>query len=224
MGNWGSRYITNPAGTPDHHKPPSFDPMYGFPNGRKERGTFVLFSIGKGNTFVFVRGYVVKFLRKSSTTDPFTLIEYSFRHKHYSHYIISVHIRQRLQKQNRQSAVSFMKKKNKRWKFIFFLVMIATEEEMMAAKIPLKDRDYCAHKLIDYRQCRQEVWPWAYQCAHEKHAYLTCKFDEWVLSLISPISSSTFTNFVYSYIIRMKEYEREKRLLRRNQRIEKGAA
>lgn len=120
MGNWGSRYITNPAGTPDHHKPPSFDPMYGFPNGRKERGTFVLFSIGKGNAFVFVRGYVVKFLRKSSTTDPFTLIEYSFRHKHYSHYIISVHIRQRLQKQNRQSAVSFMKKKKQKMKIHFF--------------------------------------------------------------------------------------------------------
>lgn len=62
--------------------------------------------------------------------------------------------------------------------FFVISVMIATEAEMQAAKIPLEDRDYCAHKLIDYKQCRQEVWPWTYQCAHEKHAYLTCKFDE----------------------------------------------
>lgn len=38
MGNWYSTYIGNPAGMPDYHKPPTFDPMYGFPNGRKERG------------------------------------------------------------------------------------------------------------------------------------------------------------------------------------------
>ncbi|XP_063699564.1 NADH dehydrogenase [ubiquinone] 1 beta subcomplex subunit 7 [Culicoides brevitarsis] len=116
MGNWTARYITNPEGTPDGSTPPSFDPMYGFPNGRKER------------------------------------------------------------------------------------VMIATEKEMVAAKIPVENRDYCAHKLIDYKQCRQEVWPWTYQCAHEKHAYLTCQYED--------------------YIIRMKEYEREKRLLRRNQNIQ----
>lgn len=56
--------------------------------------------------------------------------------------------------------------------------MIATEEDMRKARIDPKDRGYCAHKLIDYKQCRQEVWPFTYKCAHEKHAYLTCQFEE----------------------------------------------
>lgn len=56
--------------------------------------------------------------------------------------------------------------------------MIATEAEMIAAKIDPAERDFCAHKLIDYRQCRQEVWPFTYKCAHEKHAYMTCEYEE----------------------------------------------
>uniref|UniRef100_A0A182P3Q5 NADH dehydrogenase [ubiquinone] 1 beta subcomplex subunit 7 n=1 Tax=Anopheles epiroticus TaxID=199890 RepID=A0A182P3Q5_9DIPT len=83
-------------------------------------------------------------------------------------------------------------------------VMIATEEEMEAAKLPLEARDYCAHKLIQYRACRSDVWPWAYKCAHEKHEYLNCEYDD--------------------YILRLKEYEREKRLLQRKLRIEKKQA
>ncbi|EAA04597.3 NADH dehydrogenase [ubiquinone] 1 beta subcomplex subunit 7 isoform X2 [Anopheles arabiensis] len=83
-------------------------------------------------------------------------------------------------------------------------VMIATEEEMEAAKLPLEARDYCAHKLIQYRACRSDVWPWAYKCAHEKHEYLNCEYDD--------------------YILRLKEYEREKRLLQRKLRLEKKQA
>lgn len=60
------------------------------------------------------------------------------------------------------------------------LVMIATEQEMEAAKIPLEDRDYCAHKLIAHRACRADVWPWAYKCAHAKHEYLNCEYEEYV--------------------------------------------
>lgn len=37
MGNAWAAY-TDPEGTPHPLKGPSFDPMYGFPNGRKERG------------------------------------------------------------------------------------------------------------------------------------------------------------------------------------------
>ncbi|XP_058463882.1 NADH dehydrogenase [ubiquinone] 1 beta subcomplex subunit 7 [Malaya genurostris] len=83
-------------------------------------------------------------------------------------------------------------------------VMIATEQEMEAAKVPLENRDYCAHKLIAHMACRADVWPFAYKCAHEKHDYLNCQHED--------------------YIYRMKEYEREKRLLLRKQRIEKKQA
>jgi NADH dehydrogenase (ubiquinone) 1 beta subcomplex subunit 7 len=56
--------------------------------------------------------------------------------------------------------------------------MIATQAEMESAKLPLEDRDYCAHMALQYRACRADVWPWASQCAHQKHEYLTCLYDE----------------------------------------------
>lgn len=63
--------------------------------------------------------------------------------------------------------------------FLFiFLVMIATEEEMVSAKLLLDERDFCAHKLIDYKACRADVWPWVYKCAPEKHEYLNCQYEE----------------------------------------------
>lgn len=65
--------------------------------------------------------------------------------------------------------------------FIFlnmFLVMIATEAEMVSAKLPLEERDYCAHTKIDYLRCIADVWPFPYKCAHEKHAQAQCQYDE----------------------------------------------
>ncbi|XP_044265168.1 NADH dehydrogenase [ubiquinone] 1 beta subcomplex subunit 7 [Tribolium madens] len=71
-------------------------------------------------------------------------------------------------------------------------VMLATEEEMRSAKIPPEHRDYCAHHLLKYLSCRKDNWPWAVNCEHEKHVYSHCKYED--------------------YVIRMKEYERERRL------------
>lgn len=64
------------------------------------------------------------------------------------------------------------------FKYLFISVMIATREEMESAKIPLADRDYCAHKLINYFACRADVFPWVYKCHHEKHDFLTCEYEE----------------------------------------------
>ncbi|KAL1505378.1 hypothetical protein ABEB36_004961 [Hypothenemus hampei] len=71
-------------------------------------------------------------------------------------------------------------------------VMLATKEEMVSCKIPLVNRDYCAHKLIEYLGCRKDNFPFVVKCAHEKHAYLNCRYDD--------------------FVTRMKEYERERRL------------
>ncbi|XP_072394809.1 NADH dehydrogenase [ubiquinone] 1 beta subcomplex subunit 7 [Diabrotica undecimpunctata] len=71
-------------------------------------------------------------------------------------------------------------------------VMIATEDEMRSAKLPLEDRDYCAHLLLKFRACRKENWPFVVNCHHEKHEFLDCKYED--------------------FVIRMKEYERERRL------------
>ncbi|CAM1321329.1 NDUFB7 (predicted) [Pycnogonum litorale] len=77
-------------------------------------------------------------------------------------------------------------------------VMIASEEDMRLARIPLKDRDYCAHMLLDYQRCRLKEFPLLYRCGHEKHEYSHCKYDD--------------------YVLRMKEYERERRLIVRAKR------
>lgn len=56
--------------------------------------------------------------------------------------------------------------------------MVATEEEMVSAKLPLDARDYCAHKLLKYHACRTDTFPFVYKCHHEKHDYLTCEYEE----------------------------------------------
>ena len=56
--------------------------------------------------------------------------------------------------------------------------MIATEEEMKSAKLPLEDRDYCAHLLIKYKACKAKNWPWAVKCKHEKHEWDYCEYEE----------------------------------------------
>jgi NADH dehydrogenase (ubiquinone) 1 beta subcomplex subunit 7 len=56
--------------------------------------------------------------------------------------------------------------------------MIATEEEMQSAKLALEDRDYCAHMLLKYRSCRADKAPWLWRCAHEKHQFLQCEYEE----------------------------------------------
>ena len=61
---------------------------------------------------------------------------------------------------------------------LLFSEMKASKEEMDSANLDLCDRDYCAHLLIDYRVCRDNVWPFVYKCHHEKHTYLECEYDE----------------------------------------------
>lgn len=63
-------------------------------------------------------------------------------------------------------------------KFLAFTEAIATEEELKSAKVPLRDRDYCAHKLLTYYACRKDNFPWVVKCAHEKHDYLNCQHEE----------------------------------------------
>ncbi|XP_045764212.1 NADH dehydrogenase [ubiquinone] 1 beta subcomplex subunit 7 [Maniola jurtina] len=81
--------------------------------------------------------------------------------------------------------------------------MIAKEEDLISARIPPKFRDYCAHYLLDYQVCRYQKMPMLYKCAHEKHAYLNCEHED--------------------YVLRMKEFERERRLRLRENRLVSAA-
>lgn len=56
--------------------------------------------------------------------------------------------------------------------------MIATTEEMESAKLPLEDRDYCAHILLKYQSCRADHFPFVFKCHYEKHDFLNCEYDE----------------------------------------------
>ncbi|OWM90702.1 NADH dehydrogenase [ubiquinone] 1 beta subcomplex subunit 7 [Punica granatum] len=55
--------------------------------------------------------------------------------------------------------------------------MIATQEEMVNAKVPLPYRDQCAHLLIPLNKCRQgELYlPW--KCEAERHVYEKCEYE-----------------------------------------------
>jgi len=114
MGMMYSAYIKNPDTTPNPKAPPTFDPSYGFENGRKER------------------------------------------------------------------------------------VMLATVAQMEAAGLKEEERDYCAHKLIDFMKCRKQKFPFVFNCKHVRHEWEQCEYED--------------------YVLRMKEFERERRLLERRKR------
>jgi len=71
-------------------------------------------------------------------------------------------------------------------------VMVATKEQMDAWNIPMMKRDHCAHHFIDFKKCVNEKWPLANRCFRELHIWEHCKHDD--------------------DVIRMKEYERQRRL------------
>jgi hypothetical protein len=56
--------------------------------------------------------------------------------------------------------------------------MIATPEEMKAARLDIAFRDYCAHMLIPLNACRRENWYMPFKCSHERHAYEKCQYIE----------------------------------------------
>ncbi|VDL96391.1 unnamed protein product [Schistocephalus solidus] len=77
---------------------------------------------------------------------------------------------------------------------------LVTEEEMIAAGLTSKERDYCAPVLIAWRKCKAErtvFYPLF--CLHFRHAYLECQTKD--------------------QIMRMKEYERELRLMQRERAV-----
>ncbi|XP_073951205.1 NADH dehydrogenase (ubiquinone) B18 subunit [Choristoneura fumiferana] len=78
-------------------------------------------------------------------------------------------------------------------------VMPVSQEALISAKIPPKFRDFCADHLLEYQICRYNKMPMLYKCAHEKHNYLNCEHQD--------------------YVLRMKEFERERRLRKREQRL-----
>ncbi|XP_006036541.1 NADH dehydrogenase [ubiquinone] 1 beta subcomplex subunit 7 [Alligator sinensis] len=82
-------------------------------------------------------------------------------------------------------------------------VMVATQEQMDAARLPLEQRDYCAHHLLRLMKCRRDYFPNPLACRAERHDWDYCEHLD--------------------YVMRMKEFERERRLLARRKRLQKKA-
>merc|ERR1712136_320224 len=70
---------------------------------------------------------------------------------------------------------------------------------MVQAKLPLKYRDYCAHYYITYRKCKRDEGLFD-NCDHGRHDWEQCQYE--------------------NFVLRMKEYERERRLLQREKQLE----
>lgn len=59
-----------------------------------------------------------------------------------------------------------------------FLEMIATQEQMNLAQVPLEQRDYCAHYLLKLMKCKRDNWPNFLGCKHERHDWDYCEHQE----------------------------------------------
>ncbi|KHJ94770.1 NADH-ubiquinone oxidoreductase B18 subunit [Oesophagostomum dentatum] len=83
--------------------------------------------------------------------------------------------------------------------------MKVTWEEMDQYNLKPGQRDYCAHLLIPLMKCQRDNAPFAgHMCDTERNAWDKCEYED--------------------YIMRIKEFERERRLLMRKQRKEAMAA
>ncbi|KAH8852552.1 NADH dehydrogenase [ubiquinone] 1 beta subcomplex subunit 7 [Schistosoma japonicum] len=94
------------------------------------------------------------------------------------------------------SPLDINQQKRARKRQIAFIFQL-TEDEMIAAGLRSHERDYCAHILIAFKKCQKEYIIPALFCSDIKHQYSDCKRDDFVL--------------------RMKEYERERRLMRKRE-------
>ncbi|KAL3693911.1 hypothetical protein R1sor_007562 [Riccia sorocarpa] len=55
--------------------------------------------------------------------------------------------------------------------------MIATQEEMVKARVPMGSRDFCAHLLIPLNKCRLENYYLPWKCVDERHSYEKCEYE-----------------------------------------------
>merc|ERR1712080_49718 len=78
-------------------------------------------------------------------------------------------------------------------------VLTASAEEMEAIQIPPSSRGFCAEYAVKIKACQYENFPMGWRCEGLKHEAGHCLKED--------------------YIIRMKGYERERRLRKRAKRI-----
>ena len=85
------------------------------------------------------------------------------------------------------------------------VAMVATNEEMERALVPVSYRDYCAHHFIRWQSClRKEVWHW--RCHQDEVQWEKCEYYEY-LCIISFLSF-TLVFLRYKRAFRKRDSER----------------
>ncbi len=59
--------------------------------------------------------------------------------------------------------------------------MLASDAECQANQIAPRERDVCAHLLIEMRRCMRREFYVSWRCVHEKHLYEACLAHEYAL-------------------------------------------
>ncbi|XP_076754109.1 NADH dehydrogenase (ubiquinone) B18 subunit [Xylocopa sonorina] len=72
-----------------------------------------------------------------------------------------------------------------------------TKEDMIVAKVPPRLRDYCVDQYLELMRCHKINYPYVQRCITETHKHAKCEYHDVILT--------------------MKEYERERRLLIRQE-------
>ncbi|XP_063037952.1 NADH dehydrogenase [ubiquinone] 1 beta subcomplex subunit 7 [Melospiza melodia melodia] len=80
-------------------------------------------------------------------------------------------------------------------------VMVASASQLSDARVPLEQRDFCGHHLVRLLRCQRDNFPVPWGCHALRHAWDSCQHED--------------------YVMRMKEFERERRLRLRQQRLRK---
>ena len=52
----------------------------------------------------------------------------------------------------------------------------ASQEELVAHKVPLAYRDFCSALLIPLNECRKASYYLPWKCEHERHEYEKCQY------------------------------------------------
>ncbi|NXD46564.1 NDUB7 dehydrogenase, partial [Copsychus sechellarum] len=77
--------------------------------------------------------------------------------------------------------------------------MVASAAQLAQGRVPLEQRDFCGHHLLRLLRCHRDNFPVPWGCHELRHAWDSCQHED--------------------YVMRMKEFERERRLLQRQRRL-----
>ncbi|XP_021239551.1 NADH dehydrogenase [ubiquinone] 1 beta subcomplex subunit 7 [Numida meleagris] len=56
--------------------------------------------------------------------------------------------------------------------------MVASSQQLAEGRVPLAQRDFCAHHLLRLMRCRRDAFPSLWQCQHLRHQWDSCQHHE----------------------------------------------